>query len=70
MNLRQAHVHNVSGNQIGSRRRRSLEKGGLYDDTRRIPATAEQVATMQRDYPGYGNMKSYILLYEMLGSEE
>ena len=41
----------------------------LYDDTLRIPATEEQVTTMQRDYPGYGNMKSCLLLYEMLGSE-
>ena len=41
----------------------------LYDDTCRQEATEEQVATMQRDYPGYGNMKSYLLLYEMLGNE-
>ena len=45
------------------------DKWWLYDDTVCCEATYEQVKTTQKNYRGLGNMKSYVLFYEMLGTD-
>ena len=38
----------------------------LYDDQSRKLASDDQASTMQNEYQFWGNMKSYILLYEIV----
>ena len=45
------------------------DKWWLYDDTECKEATDEQVSTTQQDYQGDRIMKSYVLFYEMLGTD-
>ena len=58
-----------SGHYVAiARHKQGREEWWIYDDDDRRIAKPEQVSTLEdphKGYEGYGNMRSYIVIYEM-----
>ena len=59
-----------SGHYVAiARHQQGREEWWIYDDADRRIATPEQVSTLEnpyKGYAGYGNMQSYIVVYELV----